>query len=162
MGLRRGCKMDRATRFRLFRSSAFWSGAPGLVFLLWAWVDSVKTRTTCWGGSRWPVHLVQEENYLLLQLTRPASTPPGASSSWSWGGDRTPRTTANSWPRWCYRPQWRHIDDPGGWQGSIYTGAPAAIDQWILPHWFVVGSGGLAVVEALPDDRGEAALGLRR
>lgn len=29
--------VDKVTRFRLFRSRAFWFGVPGLVFLLWAW-----------------------------------------------------------------------------------------------------------------------------
>jgi hypothetical protein len=127
--------MNKLTRFRLFRSRAFWFGVPGLAFLLWAWADSVKTSTTCWGGKNPLVHLTQEENYLQLQLTRFPAT--AGSSSWTWGGERTPRATTNIWPRWIYRPQWRHFDDPGGWKGSIHT-SPATFDQWILPHWFMV------------------------
>ncbi|MEK7949728.1 hypothetical protein [Luteolibacter soli] len=39
-------------RFRLFRSRAFWLGVPGLVFLLWAWVDSMRYATLISGSGR--------------------------------------------------------------------------------------------------------------
>jgi hypothetical protein len=112
-------------RFRLFRSRAFWFGVPGLLFLLWGWVDSVKMKSSCWGGRHWSVHLAQYENYLQLQLSRASATV--GSKKWGWGTERTPRVTANSWPRWKYRPHWIHSSDPD-----------STTDVLLLPHWFVV------------------------
>ena len=34
--------LEKGPRFRLFRSRAFWFGVPGLMFLLWAWADSMR------------------------------------------------------------------------------------------------------------------------
>jgi hypothetical protein len=117
--------MDKAARFRLHRSRAFWFGVPGLLFLLWAWVDSVKMKSSWWSGRHWSAHLAQYENYLQLQLSRTRTSV--SSKKWVWGAERTPRATANSWPRCKYRPRWTHIDDPD-----------SATDVLLLPHWFVV------------------------
>jgi hypothetical protein len=44
--------LEKGPRFRLFRSRAFWFGVPGLMFLLWAWADSMRYNTFISGSGR--------------------------------------------------------------------------------------------------------------
>lgn len=67
-------------RFRLFRSRAFWFGVPGLVFLLWAWGDSMTHAFSLNSdGSAYGVDLFHLNGDILLMWGDKRDT-----SRWHW------------------------------------------------------------------------------
>ncbi|MEK7949788.1 hypothetical protein [Luteolibacter soli] len=126
-------------RFHLFRSRAFWFGMPGLVFLLWAWVDSGKYDSTLIAakGQRF-VSVSQQFGYLQIQDSLyDKLLPTGVTRT------RTPR--ADPSPSWLPMPaenaripRFRHDELRPGWIGVRYNTERMSSDFLTLPHWFLL------------------------
>ena len=105
-------------RFRLFRSRAFWLGVPGLVFLLWAWGDSLRTVREAY-FYRQGLLLWHGDSRLIIHILSGHSWVPGGESGI--GFDRHPAGSFN-WP--CLPVP---MVDKGGW-------CDASVQ---MPHWLM-------------------------
>ncbi|WP_264488963.1 hypothetical protein [Luteolibacter arcticus] len=120
--------MEKGTQFRLSRSRAFWLGVPGLVFFLWAWVDSMKVETVAlieWRSSSMPDAVIHEAGclkYCRLVYYGRIWWPQGLSVR----RDKSMLTNASLLPQ----PGWQEAQ----WSGDVIITTPG----WRLPHWLLV------------------------
>ncbi|RYD68613.1 MAG: hypothetical protein EOP83_00545 [Verrucomicrobiaceae bacterium] len=114
-------------RFRLFRFRTFWFGVPGLVFLLWAWADSMKVSTRA--------VIVRKSILLSDSVYHHAGSLDFVHWPNSWGG--------SLWPRQCRVTRQR--SDAHGWfplpgiRGhSVWIGTAFHTSRLVIPHWCLV------------------------
>jgi hypothetical protein len=109
--------------FHLFRSRSFWLGLPGLIFLLWAWGDSLSSlsslsRNTSPGGG-----IAQQEGSIVLHYWNRFPFDPG--------GFQLKREALKREPFELPGFMW---DRTEGWESDEGWG-------WrilAIPHWFVI------------------------
>jgi hypothetical protein len=112
--------MDEVTRFRLFRSRAFWLGMPGLVFLLWLWSQSVpRGFIATWTGGPGSFKFSNEQGAILVTRSPRGSDINFGTEFWKDGWPAKEDPKAEWWPQ----PEAsRHAD------GMRY---------WTLPYWLL-------------------------
>ena len=113
-----------------FRTRLFWFGLPGIAFLAWVWVDSVKTahEVSC----RW----ILFDHYAGIGLT----SSPNRMGVWMgrpYIGIFGMPYSGVRWHRSSVSPDRTRIDKPGPWEARV-EGMDRARVRVVFDSWFVI------------------------
>lgn len=122
-------------QYRPFRSFTFWLGVPGLLFLVWAWVDSMSYLSFV--ARR--VDFIRPSGLTLSAIDNITHRTGAVKASWSWAAakdvTRLPRGLEQASRSASKTKNWF---PPANFSSTLSPSIGARQYTWVIPHWLLL------------------------